>query len=169
MVPTCELEIPRGKQRYAKNQGRSSTEQGPKGLVGGVDVRHIRVPGEVEYLRRHEEHGHVHQTCYCHGDHNVDFLKAKDAPLLSFIQSHDPMLRQRRVKVDHVRHDCRPYYPYGKQDRIASREARNKAMESDLAPVGLRHDRLNQIAECDYACGPADKDLQSAKTALSDA
>ena len=54
-----------------------------------------------------DEHAHVDRTGGAHRHHNVGELEAEDVPLRFLGRADDAMLRERRMEIDHVRHDRR--------------------------------------------------------------
>src|SRR5208282_2922528 len=79
---------------------------------------------------------------------------------------NDTVLRKTGMQINHMRHDGSADDAYRQKNRIASRQARHKAMKENLAPIRLCQNSLHHIAECDHPGCPTDKELQSAKPSL---
>ena len=62
-----------------------------------------------------------------HRDHHVDQLEAEDPALLLLGRAHDPVLGERRVEVDHVRHHGRADDPDREENALGALERRDES------------------------------------------
>ena len=86
-----------------------------------------------------------------HRDHDVDQLEAEEPAQLLRLPGHDPVLGQRRVQEDHVRHHRRAEDADRQQHALGPVELRRDRARADRAPVGIADERLDQVADRDHA------------------
>ena len=86
---------------------------------------------------------------------HVDALEAQQPLALGVVARRDAVLRQRRVQVDHVRHDRRAEDGRGQQDRVGAGEARDEAL-GRRAGVEADPQRVVEEAEEDEPEQPGD-------------
>ena len=96
------------------------------------------LPGLPEGGRRHHQHGGVDQPGDPHRDQDVDQLVAEDAPLQRRGAGHDPVLRQRRVEVDDVRHHGGAEDAGRQQDTLSVPANRGRITAAAAAPKSGR-------------------------------
>jgi hypothetical protein len=84
----------------------------------------------------------------------------RPAPGLVLGFRQNPLLEQRRVEVDHVRHHRRAEDPDRQQDRLATCELRQEGVLADGAQRWLRVEELAQVANADHAHDRCDHGLE---------
>jgi hypothetical protein len=87
-------------------------------------------PAEEQPGGQHQ-HGQVDQTGQPHRDHHVEPLGAQQRLLLGRVGRRDPVLGERAVQVDDVRHDRGAQDPGGEQHAV-------DALEAGHQPAGHR-------------------------------
>ena len=92
----------------------------------------------VEERRGDDHHRQVDQPGHRQGDHHVDFLEAQDAAALVVVAADDPVLGQRRVQVDDVRHHRRADDAGRQQDAFGAAEFGDEEVAGDFAAVRAR-------------------------------
>src|SRR5262249_36025522 len=132
-----------GEQRNPEDGRRPGGDdllQPIEGALDAVDSGQTR--DAVEERRGHDHHREVHGPRQGHRDHHVDPLEPKDLTAFPPIASHDAALGERRVEVDHVRHDGRTDDPRRQQDAFGVAESGGEEVLDDLAAVGVGVDDL---------------------------
>ena len=113
------------KQGDSKNPGSGGTQQRFQGPVRFLDGADFSQSGVEKCRGRHDQHGHINESCQTHGDENVDQLIAKEFALLFRIACDDPVLCQRGVQIDHMGHDGCAENPCCKQDTFCTGKLRH--------------------------------------------
>ena len=106
-VPTAELDSPDATSASANSVLEAPPRIGSQRPVCALERVDVAVAAAVERARRHHQHRHVDQPGDRHRDEHVDSRVAKERPCILVGLGHEPVLGQRRVQVDHVRHDGR--------------------------------------------------------------
>ena len=104
-MPTLERGQPGGQQRDREGQRRPAAGQRGELRVRLLDRVQAEQAAVMEERGGDDQHRHVHQAGDAHGDAHVDALEAQQPLALGVVARRDAALRQRRVQVDHVRHD----------------------------------------------------------------
>src|SRR5689334_16757543 len=97
--------------------------------------------------RRHVEHSHVYQSSQAHCNHYIGNTPAEDAPCFLLTARDNPLLGERGVQIDDVRHHGRPNDADREEYTLRTTKPGRNGMHTDLSPVGMREKRLNDIAE----------------------
>jgi len=151
IVPTVEEESPEASSAIPKTTVGYS-EEAPE---PGVHHTEIFSPGDaagVKDSRGDHQHAEVDQAGDRHRDDHIDAPEAVDPPALQVSLALDPMLGERRVEVDDMRHHGGAEDPDREIDTARSNEARNETSrgsrrrgpgEQDLEREG-EHDRRDQ-------------------------
>jgi hypothetical protein len=105
-----------------------------------ADVGHAAL---VEDGRRDHEHARVDEPGDPHREDDVDDLEPVDAPLGLVRRADDPVLRERGVEVDHVRHHRGAEDPDGQQHALRALEARHEPVR-DVPRRRLREEDLGR-------------------------
>ena len=94
-----------------------------------------------------------------HRDQHVEPRVAQQHPSALARVGDDPVLGQRRVEVDHVRHHRRPQDPDREQHRLGARERRHQPRGGAVG-ARMRVEDLDQVAEADRAQEDRDRRLE---------
>ncbi len=108
----------------------------------------------------HDQHRHVDEPGDRHGDDDVDLLEAEDAAALVGSAPDHAALGQRRVQVDHVRHDGRAQDPGRQEHALGVGELRREQAFHDGAAVGARVHDLVREARHDHTDEDGDHGLE---------
>ena len=128
-----------------------------------ADAGHSRL---VKKRRGDAEHGEVDHSGRAEADNAVPLVVAQERLAFLVAGGPDPVLLQRRVQVDHVRHDGRADDPDGQAQRVRAAQVRHQAA-SDLAVV-LTADGEEHVEEAQSDQGQErdDRQLETAVAAL---
>ena len=100
--------------------------------------------------RGDDEHGNVDQAGDRHRDQHVDPRVAVEGPSLVVVLRDDPVLRQRGVQVDHMRHHRRADDADGEQHGLVALEVGNDRMLRHGSERRMRQPQLAEVADADH-------------------
>ena len=107
-------------------------------LQAVVDLAEVGADAEqascVEDRGGRREHGQVDEAGDAHRDHDVHHLEVKDLSPCLLVRADDPLLGQRRVQVDHVRHHRGAQDARGEQDGLGAIQVRDEGVARHRAP-----------------------------------
>ena len=140
---------PGGQQGEREGQRRRRADEVAEAGVRPLDRVHVRQPRLVEERRGDHQHRQVDDPGDAHRDPDVDALEPQQPALLVIRPGRDPALGERRVQVDHVRHDRRAEDPSGEQQGVGAREAGDEPAR-DARRVVVDHQRVDEEADEDH-------------------
>src|SRR5215217_2818984 len=126
---------PRSQQRDPEQDGGGAAFEDTQLLEGLVYVADAGQSCRMKEGGGHNEHARIDGPRDGHCDDHVDQLEAEDPTPLLLRLSDDPALRERRVKIDYVRHDRGPEYPRRQKHALGPGEPGRE--EPGEYPVGL--------------------------------
>ena len=124
IVPTVDEESPEASSEIAKMTLAAEPSSGSSvrcaSSIEAISVQPLLPEGRGG----HDQHRGVDQPGDAHRDHDVDQLEAEEPVQLLRIARHDPVLGQRRVQEDDVRHHGRAEDADRQQDALGPVEPR---------------------------------------------
>ena len=131
--------------------------------VGSFEGFHVREPAAEEDRRGDHEHRHVDEAGDDHCDENVDARVPVEGLRLVVVPGNDPMLCQRRVQVDDMRHHCGAEDPDREQNGLVALELRQDRMLRDLTQGRMHDPDLAEVTDPDHRDEGGDHRLERAE------
>ncbi len=141
----------RGDEREREERAGRAAEDRLERLVRAVERVDVEEARAEERRRSHHEHRDVDQAGDRHRDDHVDARVAEERLRVLVRLGHEPVLGQRRVEVDDVRHDRRAEDPDREEERLAAAELRHDRVVEDRAVLRVGEDELGDVAGADHA------------------
>ena len=156
MVPTVEEERPEASNAMPKAVQESGPSNSTRVWWACCDRDHVNAPAEKD-SGRDDDHGGVDDEGNVHRHDHVDLLVAKVLTNMVAISLRRACTSS-RMKVDHVRHHGGAQHPDSNEDAFAV-DDRHHGVVCHLAPVRLRQEEFDYVADTDDAYQGTDHDL----------
>ena len=151
----------RCQQRDSEGQRRTGVQLPGQTGVDRLQVVGVGEPAPGEQRRGHEEHRDVDEPGQAHGHRDVDALMPQQMLPLDDVRGRDPLLGERRMQIDRVRHDGGAEDAGREQDTAGTVEARHET-SGGRPRIDVHAEQVDQEAQQDDREQPADHELEAA-------